>query len=228
MSERARDDAQFRLDFPRIDPLQRPLIETGPYGAVCLALAQSRSWPDGRLALTGEMQSGRSRLLRGWAAEMGAAVVTGEMLASADMDEISSLSVEALAVDDADRGGNGLGLLAAINLCRSRGAPILLAGRPDPARWHAAPGDLVSRLAATGVVQIGEPDDETLARRLEEACAIRRLNIPGTSIRYIAERLDRRWTAVGEAADAIEAIHTKSFSLSAARKVLGMLGRAPD
>lgn len=217
--------AQFRLDFPRIDPLQRPLIETGPYAAACLALSRTRSWPDGRLVLTGAPQSGKSRLLRGWAAAAGAAVVTGEMLAGAGMDEISSLSVDALAVDDADGGANGLGLLAALNLCRKRGAPLLMAGSGEPGRWHAAPGDLISRLSATGQVPIGDPDEDTLARRLAEACAVRRLNVPQAPIRYIAERLDRRWTAVSEAADAIEAVRTRSFTLHAARRVLSSLGR---
>lgn len=228
MTGGAREDAQLRLVFPRIDPLQRPLIATGSYAAACLALSQSQSWPDGRLVLTGAHQSGKSRLLRGWAAEMGAAVVTGEMLAGADMDEISSLSIEALAVDDADRGANGLGLLAAMNLCRVRGAPILMAGEREARLWHAGPGDLVSRLSATGSVAIGEPDEATLALRLLEACALRRLNVPEAPVRYIAERLDRRWSAVNEAADAIEEIRARSFTLAAARKALMLLGRTGD
>lgn len=228
MTGTAREAPQLRLDFPRIDPLQRPLIATGSYAAAGLALAQSRSWPDGRLALTGPAQSGKSRLLRGWAAQAGAAVVTGDMLAGADMDEISSLSIAALAVDDADSGANGLGLLAAINLCRGRGAPILMAGAGEPGLWCSAPGDLVSRLGATATVAIGPPDETTLVLRLLEACALRRLNVPEAPIRYIAERLDRRWTAVNEAADAIEAIPARSFSLSTARRVLSTLGKSGD
>jgi chromosomal replication initiation ATPase DnaA len=102
---------------------------------------------------------------------------------------------------------------------------VLLTGRPDPGRWHADPPDLVSRLVATGQVQIEEPDDAMLALRLVEALAVRRLSAPEASIRYIAERLERRWTAVEEAADAIERSDAKAVTLPAARRVLAELGR---
>src|SRR5690349_12095792 len=98
---------QLLLDFPRIDADQRPLIETGPYRAVVAALRRWREWPGGQLAVSGEAFSGRTRLLRWWAGEAGAAVVSGAALARAPIDEVSSLSFSALAVDDADAPSNG-------------------------------------------------------------------------------------------------------------------------
>src|SRR5262249_60763755 len=119
---------QFLLDFPRIDPAERPLIETEPYRAPLGALRRWKSWPEGHLALIGARFAGKTRLLRLWAAASEAAFVTGEALAEAELDEISNLSVSALAIDDADRCIEGRNLLAAINLCRDRNAPILVSG----------------------------------------------------------------------------------------------------
>lgn len=220
---------QLLLDFPRLDPAQRPLIEDGPYRAPVTALRKWRAWPEGQLALTGEAFSGRTRLLHLWAADAGAALVTGGALAAAGMDEISSLSIQALAVDDADSPGaaEGHGLLAALNLCRQRKAPVLLAGNGEPAGWYSVPPDLRSRLAAMPVAHIGPPDDQTLALRLQEECAGRHLKLPEESVTYLSERMPRAWAAIAAVADAIEETPGRAFTRPSARKVLLALGIDP-
>lgn len=218
---------QLFLDFPRIDPDQRPLIETGSYAAAVGAIRRWKHWPGGQLALVGEAFAGKTRLLRFWASEAGAALVTGEALAQAEMDEIARLSVSALAIDNADHPAAALGLLAALNLCRDRGAPVLLSGRIDPAGWHDRPLDLKSRLAAMPVVQIEPPDDDTLAFRLREECALRHLILPDESVIYLAHRIERSWAAVGQVADQIERTPGRAESLRSARAVLTGLGMDP-
>lgn len=218
---------QLLLDFPRIDTDQRPLIETEPYRAALAALRRWKQWPGGQLALVGDPFAGKTRLLRLWAADTGAAVVSGEALAAAGIDEISQLTVSALAIDDADAPGEGLGLLAALNLCRDRGAPVLLAGASDPAEWHSSPPDLRSRLAAMPVARIDGPDDETLALRLREECARRHLILPDESVAYLAQRMERSWGAVGQVADQIERTPGRAETLRAARAALMALGMDP-
>ncbi|MDZ4761042.1 MAG: DNA replication ATPase [Alphaproteobacteria bacterium] len=215
---------QLLLAFPRIDPAQRPLIESGPYASAIAAMRRWRSWPDGQLAITGEAFAGKTRILNLWAAEAGAAIATGEALAQADMAEIASLSVSALAIDDVDLSANGAGLLSALNLCRDRRAPLLLAGRGPPGGWSAQPPDLCSRLRAMPVAEIGPPDDETLALRLEEECARRHLTLPAESIAYLSQRMERSWKAVGLVADQIEGTPGRGFTLRSARAVLAALG----
>ena len=129
MKARASGAIQLALEFPQLDADQLPLIETGAYAAPIAMLQRWQDWPGGQLALIGEEGSGKSRLLRHWALEAGAAITTGEALAAASIEDISSLAFIALGVDDADGGENGLGLLAALNLCRQRVAPILLTSR---------------------------------------------------------------------------------------------------
>jgi chromosomal replication initiation ATPase DnaA len=225
--ERPAAGGQLLLDFPRIDAGQRDLIETGSYAAAVGAIRRWRHWPGGQLALVGEPFAGKTRLLRFWSADAGAAMVTGEALARAEMDEIARLSVSALAVDGADHPEAALGLLAALNLCRDRRAPVLLSGASEPAGWFARPPDLKSRLAAMPVAHIELPDDETLALRLREECALRHLILPDESVVYLANRMERSWAAVGSVADQIERTPGRAESLRAARAVLVALGMDP-
>ncbi len=218
---------QLLLDFPRIDPGQRPLIETAPYRPALAALRKWKSWPERQLALSGDPFSGRTRLARLWASEADAALVTGEALARAGMEEIARLSVSALAIDDADCAGDGRAILAALNLCRDRGAPVLLTGSGEAGDWFDAPPDLRSRLRAMPVALISEPDDESLALRLREDCARRHLILSDESVDYLAPRMERSWIAVGLVADQIERTRGRAETRASARAVLKALGMEP-
>ncbi|HVY89135.1 MAG TPA: DNA replication ATPase [Hyphomonadaceae bacterium] len=222
-----RQGGQLLLEFPRIDPVERPLIETEPYRAAIAAIRRWKSWPGGQLALVGEAFAGKTRLAHVWAAEAGAAVVSGDAIARAGMDEIARLSVSALAIDNADTHAGGRELLAVLNLCRDRKAPVLLTGVSEPAVWFSDPPDLHSRLAAMPVVHIGSPDDESLALRLREECARRYLNLPDESVTYLAQRIERSWAAVGLTADQIERTKGRAETKASARSVLVALGLDP-
>ncbi|MBI1361670.1 MAG: DNA replication ATPase [Alphaproteobacteria bacterium] len=227
MTAGASSGRQLLLDFPRIDAAQRPLLEMAAQQAARGAIRRWRNWPEGQLALTGEPFSGRTNLLRIWASDTGAALVTGPGLAAADIDEIAGLSITALAVDDADQCSNGRALLAAINLCRDRRAPILLSGRGDPGGWFADPKDLRSRMQAMPAVAIEEPDEEGLALRLIEECARRYIVLPEESAGYLAQRMERSWAAVGLLVDEIERSPDKASSPRNARNILISLGIDP-
>ena len=218
---------QLFLDFPRIDSGQRELIDSGAYAAATGALRRWKHWPGGQMAVVGEPFAGKTRLLHAWASDAQAALVTGEALARAEIDEIARLSVSALAIDDADHPDVALGLLAALNLCRDRGVPVLVSGRTEPAGWHPRPLDLKSRLTAMPVAQIEPPDDETLALRLREECALRHLILPDESVVYLANRMEKSWAAVGQVADQIERTPGRAESLRSARAVLTGLGMDP-
>jgi chromosomal replication initiation ATPase DnaA len=218
---------QLLLDFPRIDPGQRPLIETGPYRDAVTALRRWKNWPEHQLALSGAPAAGKTRLLRWWAAETGAAMITSAALVGADMDDIARLSVSALAVDDAHAPGDGRALLAVLNLCRDSGAPVLLGGQGEPGGWVLQPPDLNSRLRAMPVARIEDPDDETLALRLREECARRHLILPDESVVYLSQRMERSWAAVGLVADQIERTKGRAETKPSARAVLIALGMDP-
>lgn len=222
-----RNSGQLFLDFPKAEAGTRPLIETGPYAAALVALRRWRHWPGRQLALIGDRQSGRTRLLTDWAADAGAALVTGGALAAAGIDDIARLSVSALAIDDADQSETGLNLLAALNLCRDRGVPVLLAGQAEPAGWFATPPDLRSRLAAMPVAHIEPPDDATLAARLREECARLHLILPEETVNYLAQRMEASWESVTRVADEIARTPGRGEGLRSARAALVALGMDP-
>jgi chromosomal replication initiation ATPase DnaA len=223
MKSRPSGAVQLELEFPQLDPDQRPLIATGAYASPLAMIARWQDWPGGQLALMGEKNSGKSRLLRHWALETGAAITTGDALAASSIEDISSLAFVALGVDDADGGKNGLGLLRTLNLCKQRGAPILLTGRNRPVEWYTGPGDLRSRLNSMPVAAIDPPDDLALAARLQDACLRRHLNLPSESIKYLSDRMERSWQAVEWVADQIAKTRGRGDTLKSAQKALDAL-----
>ena len=156
------------------------------------------------MCLVGEDASGKTRLLKDWAEQIGAGVVAGADLARADIGEISGLSVSALVVDDADQTVPGAGLLAALNLCRDRGAVIALAGKSDPSSWKASIPDLQSRLSAIPVVHIDAPNEETLQTRLIAACRERFMKLPEETAKYLAHRMERSYVKIDQVVLAME------------------------
>lgn len=218
---RAGADGQLVLDFPKPDPALEPLIETPANAAAILTLSRWRYWPDGQMALLGDTASGRSRILRWWAGKTGAAMISGRDLARADIEYVSSLSVNAFAVDDADESDRGEPLLAAMNLCRDRGVALLISGVSDPSGWNMMPLDLQSRLTAFPVSRLGVADDETLKLRLISACKARFMLLPEETAHYLVERMVRSYQMVDIIALELEqAAGGKALTKATARRAL--------
>ena len=179
------------------------------------------------MCLVGESGAGKSRLLTEWAREAGAAVVHGAALAEADIAEVSSLTVSALAIDDADDCSRGEALLAAMNLCRERGAALLLTGSSEPSTWALPPRDLVSRLGAIAMVRIDPPDEGVLEKRLVAACRARFMLLPPHSASYLAMRMPRSYRRIEDMALALEQAaerEGKALTRATARLALEILG----
>jgi chromosomal replication initiation ATPase DnaA len=213
---------QLRLDFPQLSPGARPLITTGAYRAPVASLAAWRLWPDGQLALIGAEGAGKSRLLLHWATEVGAALADGGAFRGSDIHEVSELSFGALAIDNADLAPPDI-LLGALNLCRNRAAPLLVAGSSHPGGWAQGPKDLVSRLNAIPVCEIEAPGPETLRERLKEACALRHILLSDDAIRRLVEHMTRSYGRIAEVADLIEEEAGAGPRSSLARRVLARL-----
>ena len=220
---------QLSLLFPTADPVTLPMIETGPYAPVRRMLDRWQNWPEGQLALVGPKGSGKTRIGLQWASEVSAAFVDGADLSEADISQISSLSVSALVVDNAENTQNGPNLLAAMNLTRDRKVPIMLTGTTDPSAWELDPADLRSRLLAIPVMHIGALDDDTLKARLVAACKVRFMKLPEETAIYLAERLDRRHSNIDRIAKALEhSAEGKALTKNAARRALESLTSAEN
>lgn len=215
---------QLKLHFPEPRDDQAPLITVGVYEAAWLTLKRWKHWPEGQMSLVGQPASGKTRLSDAWAELCGAATISGEALSNADIEEISGLSVSALAIDDADSIERGEALLAAINLCRQRRAPLLLTSVREPSGWKLGPGDLQSRLKAYPVLKIPPIDDDALKSRLISACKSRYMLLPEDTADYLAMRMERSYGNIQIVVEALEACAAgKALNKATARRALDSL-----
>ncbi|ACT59599.1 P-loop NTPase family protein [Hirschia baltica] len=220
---------QLVLDFPKLDADLEPLIATPASEDARLALSRWEYWPERQMCLIGSAGSGKTRMLRNWAQDTGAAYVTGVDLSAAEIDEISGLSVKALVVDNADSCSNGGSLLAAMNLCKSRGAFLLLSGSTDPSSWNMKPLDLQSRLSALPVVKFGAIDEETLKIRLVSACKSKFMKLPDETADYLVQRLARTYLVIDEIVEKLELVAAgKALNRTTARKAIAALEQSTN
>ena len=184
----------------RTDPDGAPLLRDGPYQDVLFTLERWRDWPEAQMAMIGDAAAGKSRLARYWAALSGAGVISGEDLGKASIDEISELTFSALAIDDAHLCESGDALLAAMNLCRERRAPLLLTGIGHARQWAQSPPDLLSRLVSIPEVHIGSPDEVTFKARLHAACRLRYMKLDDETDDYLFKRAPLTFAAIEDLA----------------------------
>lgn len=158
-------------------------------------LADPARWPMPRTLLLGPAGSGKSHL---------AALFPGKV------------------IDDADGIGDGEPLFHAWNGA-STAAPLLLTARRAPRFWAHRLPDLASRLAATPLVRIEDPDDALVAAVLEKRFADLGLRVGADVIAYLVLRIERSFAAMAEivaALDALALAERRDITVPLARELL--------
>lgn len=148
------------------------------------------AFPDGVtpvLAVVGPHGAGKSHLLTAWADRTGAALLSGELAAVADL---AALEGRPVALDDADRTDDET-LFHLINMAGRDGAGLVLSAREAPSAWQAALPDLRSRLNAARVVRVGEPDDAVLRGVLIRFFAEASVRPSNDLLEYLVRRIER-------------------------------------
>jgi len=160
-------------------------------------------WPHHAMAVTGPVGSGKTHLLEVWRQVSGATL--------AAMDEVSEAAVPrlmsggALAIDDAP--GTHLderGLFHLLNYARQSGGRVLIASSLAPVAWPVQLPDLVSRLKAVPVAELGQPDDDLLRGVLVKLFADRQLAVDAAAIAYLVVRMPRSLDAARALVAAID------------------------
>lgn len=140
------------------------------------------AWPVMATILAGPRKSGRSLLGRIVAARSG-----GELCDNAeDIDEET--------------------LFHAWNRAQAKRRPLVLVTDRLPPQWAIALPDLRSRLAATPVVVMPDPDEELAARLIEKLCHIRGLPASPELIRYLVPRIERSYLGIHRVIEALDAL----------------------
>lgn len=139
-------------------------------------------WPVRSALLTGPRKSGRSLLGRIFAAKTG-----GTLIDDAELHRESDI-------------------FHRWNLAQEERRPLLIVTLNAPPEWKVKLPDLASRLAATPVFRIGEPDDLLVNMLLQKQFTRRGLQVTPETTSYIASRIERSYIAVHRAVDALDTV----------------------
>jgi hypothetical protein len=163
-------------------------------------------WPVMATILTGPRKSGRSLLGRIFVAKIG-----GELIDNAEDAEEEAV-------------------FHAWNRAQERHRPLILIANAAPPIWAVRLPDLRSRLGATPVVRIEEPDDILVGQLIEKLCHARGLAAPPELIRYLVPRIERSYFGVHRTIDALDELayaQRQRLTIPLARRAL-RLDRGED
>ncbi|MBS0503988.1 MAG: chromosomal replication initiator DnaA [Proteobacteria bacterium] len=138
------------------------------------------TWPVMATVLTGPRKSGRSLLARLFVRKSG-----GRM------------------IDDADRRPEEE-LFHAWNAAQETHKPLLIVTDHAPPVWKIRLPDLRTRLSATPVVNLGDPDDALAADLIEKLLRQRNLQVPPGLVQWLVPRIERSHIGIIRAVDTLD------------------------
>jgi chromosomal replication initiation ATPase DnaA len=162
-------------------------------------LAAPMRWPMPRTVLVGPEGSGKSHLAALFAARQG-----GRIIESADTRLDGEAMFHAWNAADAD-------------------APLLLTARQLPRGWAHGLPDLASRLGATPLVRIDDPDDALIAAVLCKRFVDLGLRVGPDVITYLVARIERSYPSLAEIVvqlDALSLAERRDITVPLARELL--------
>lgn len=197
--------SQLPLPFELPESARRFLVAAPNLQAVRM-LDRWATWPVMAALLTGPRKSGRTLLARQFSESAGARVI-----------------------DDAEREKEAT-IFHAWNEAQELRRPLLVVADAAPPGWRITLPDLRSRLLATPVLTLGEPDDELMQRLLQLHFERVRLPVPLNLLEWLAPRLERTHLAALRAVESLEAEQSASharLSIRTARATLVSAGLLP-
>ena len=149
------------------------------------------TWPERKLVIVGPTGCGKSHLARIAERQMG-----GVIHDSCNLPDLPApnavLIIEAMHNLPASAQEHMFHLH---NHLRSTNGTLLMTATTAPSRWPLTLPDLASRMQATTVVKITEPDDALLQALLMKLFADRQINPGPKLIPYLAKRIERSFDA---------------------------------
>jgi chromosomal replication initiation ATPase DnaA len=191
-----------------------------PSNADALALIRDDGlWPDGKLILKGPEGAGKSHLAGIWARAVGAWPVAG------DPWDDPPRGATHILVEAADRvtGRAEEALFHLHNRVLAADGRLLLTARTSPGHWPMRLPDLISRMQATTVIALGDPDDALFPRLLAKLFADRQIAPAPDLIPWLTVRLERTHRAAILAVAALDAAglaRGREINRTLAREVL--------
>jgi len=215
---------QLRLGFPEhVLGFEEICISTSNEAALDV-IRDIQRWPSSALCLIGPPQSGLTTAALAWAKETQAELIDPKTFNELEHSAIEAFATKNLAIDNAELIRSSDNLLSIINLARANNSSVLLTSRISPANWPArGNADLKSRLESMPLVELDEPDEVLLRKRLISACRQRYLKLPDNAAEYLAKRMERSFAAIEDIAERLDAAMSEpgtKLSIKTARDVL--------
>ncbi|MCA3269493.1 MAG: DNA replication protein [Thalassospira sp.] len=193
---------QFSLPLPPLPVSYAPddfLIGAAHVEAVQLAESLD-VLPGAGLFVVGTAGSGKSHFLRWLSGRHSVPVLNASNLDALADEPIPRL----LLVDDAAADAPGAALFHALNRANAARAKVVLTAGTPLSNWTAALPDLVSRLKALTAVQLGAPDDATLAALYVKGFSERQMAITPRFIHYLCRHGERSFSAAQRLVTALD------------------------
>lgn len=209
---------QLSFDWPARVALGREDFFVSAANAQAFAMVTTPdSWPEGKLAVIGPAHCGKTHLARVFAQASGATIISAAEIGPGlvppaaahviieDMDRLRPEAEEAL--------------FHLHNHLRGRGRLLLTSNRA-PSRWPITLPDLASRMQATTVVEVADPDDRLLAAVIMKHFQDRQIAPPPGLPGYLAARIERSFAAAADIVARLDAA-----ALAEGRKINEHLAR---
>ncbi len=173
--------SQLRLPLQRPEGARKDEFIVGDANMAAVHhLEHWGTWPVMAALLAGPRKSGRSLLARLFTRRAG-----GRM------------------IDDAERASE-TDIFHAWNLAQAERKPLLIVADHAPPEWTPRLPDLRSRLAATPVLRIEEPDDELFAALLRDQFERRELYAGEELVAWLLKRVERTYLSLVRIVDALD------------------------
>ena len=188
-----------------------------------LAFKIIKNWPDWQVNcvfLYGPKKCGKSSLAKIWQKNSGAIYldkVHFENLMNIDFD-LKKITSKSWIIENLDNiltnKENHEKILNLLNILKTYNSFLLITSLNSPKLLNIKLQDLVSRLAASLVVEVKELDDELMIRIIEKYFDERGIRLDSSVISYICNRIERTYTSTIKMVKLID-----EHSLSNGRKI---------
>lgn len=218
---------QLAFDWPQHVRMGADMFFVSEANAKAFAMVTNPdTWPDGKLVLTGPSGAGKTHLARVFADQSGAAILNaGRLDLTAPMPDTGMVLEDVPALpENAEEW-----VFHAHNHLRAQNLPLLLTGIDGPSRWPIKLPDLASRLRATTVIAIADPDDRLLDAVLMKLFQDRQIAPTPDALTFLRRHIDRSFQSARDAVEALDAAalsQGRAITRDLVRKVLDIPPRS--
>lgn len=158
-------------------------------------LMAPESWPDSKLVIVGPTGCGKSHLARIFQIQSSAQMIDAAALPADFQPDAKTVIVEDMENLPAT---SQEAMFHLHNHLRNTGGRLLMTAQSAPSRWPLTLADLASRMQATSVTQIADPDDALLSALIMKLFADRQIMPRPALVQYLTTRIERSFSSAAD------------------------------